>query len=705
MTFKATILILISSSLLFTAACSSTPNVDEDPYLWLEEVEGKRAVEWAKDQNQKTNQKLAHSKRFEEMKEFTNENLESSNQIPNINTLGEYYYTLWRTKKNPKGLWKRTKISNRLKKIEEWETVLDIDRLAKKENKPWVLNSYTCLKPKETLCLLALSPGGTDAAVYREFNTRKKRFVKEGFVIPEAKTDVRWIDRHHLLVSSNFGEGSLTDSGYGRLGKVWRRGTPLSKAKTVFELPKDHLGMEFETYYDGNRHYTLAQLHKGFWEKQILSAGKNFQRPINIPSTVQVLTIFSGFLIFELKDNWETESFEYKKGQVLALNTESFGKEIGKQDLKLVYTPKAKASLLDVVALKDSLVFTVLENVKTKLKKISYKDGKFLSTNLKLASSSSVIKMMDASRKENHLLFKAENYLKPSRLYYYDADTKKKSILKSLKGKFKTKGMTLKQYWAKSADGTRVPYFIVGKKSALKKGKAPTILYGYGGFRINLLPRYNSEIGHNWLEQGGLFVLANIRGGGEFGPDWHQAALKENRQKAYDDFIAVAEDLIKRKLTTNNKLGIRGRSNGGLLVSAVMVQRPDLFGAVASIVPLIDMIRYTKLLAGASWISEYGDPSIPKERSYLQKYSPYQNVKKTNDYPAVFFYTSQKDDRVHPGHARKMAHKMQDMGFDDIYYYENQQGGHSTMVNLEEEAHRRALIYEFFHKHLFEEKK
>ena len=680
---------------VFVFSCTRTPTTQKDSFLWLEKVEGEKALSWVREQNKKTLNDLTLSQRFKELQASALKILQAKDRIPAISFRGSYVYNFWQDEKHIRGLWRRTSVKDYKKPSPRWETLLDLDALAKKEKENWVYKGSQCLAPQFERCLLVLSRGGKDASVIREFDVSQRNFVKGGFRLPEAKSDVSWLDEDHIFVGTDFGKDSLTESGYPRIVKLWKRGTPLKEAKTISEAKKSdvlayslkmrHLKDEVSVVLHRESFFTSV-----YW---IYEKGKLKKLPLQ--KTAEVLDLFHGFLIVSIKDPWSVAGQKIPAGSLVALSKKAAGGKISQDQIQVVYVPDERSTVVGVAVTANRLLINNLENVRGKILEVKFKNNQLTKPKPMMKFIKAHLGVAATSRDSSDFFVGTRDFLQPDALYFYENGNGKASKIKSLPDRFNNQSMTVEQRWATSKDGTRVPYFLIGKKSQIQKGGAPTLLYGYGGFESSVTPRYKPFTGKVWLSKGGLYVVANIRGGGEFGPKWHKSAQKKNRHKAYDDFIAVAEDLIQSKITTRDQLAIEGRSNGGLLMGAVMTRRPDLFKAVLCVVPLLDMIRYTKLLAGISWVGEYGDPENKKMRKYLLSYSPYHNIKKDQTYPDLFLLTSTKDDRVHPGHARKMAAKMMSLGHKNIRYYENIEGGHGMSSNLKQKAKMTALSYEF----------
>jgi prolyl oligopeptidase len=685
---------------LFTLGCLVARAADEeaDPNLWLEDVTGERSLAWARAQNSVTTNELQSSPNFEPIRKRILTILDSKEKIPYVTKHGRYYYNFWKDQKNIRGLWRRTTLEEYKKAAPAWETVLDLDQLSAAEKENWVWKGYDILYPTYDRCLVFLSRGGADAMVVREFDLQRKAFISEGFSLSEAKTEVSWRNRDSIYVGTDFGPGSLTSSGYPRIVKEWKRGTPLSEAVTVFEGETGDVSVNAGVAHDHGYTYEMVSRAPTFFtsEDYLRRNGKLIK--IEKPADVQVGT-FANYLLFKLRLDWDVAGRKWPAGSLLAADLEDYLK--GSRKLISLFEPTGRNSLPSMSPTKHYLLLDELDNVRTRLVALKPHSGKWTSTVLDApAFGSASASGIDPDESDDYFL-NATDFLTPSSLSLATVGKKGSEKLKSLPEYFKTDGLEISQHEAKSKDGTKVPYFQVSRKGIRYDGNNPTLLYAYGGFEISMLPNYNAAVGAALLERGGTYVLANIRGGGEFGPTWHEAARKQNRQRAYDDFIAVAEDLQARKLTSPKHLGIQGGSNGGLLMGVIFTERPDLFKAVVCQVPLLDMRRFNHLLAGASWMDEYGNPDKPEEWAYISKYSPYQNVSKDKHYPRVLFTTSTRDDRVHPGHARKMVARMKEQGH-DVLYYENIEGGHGGAANNQQAAFMSALAYTFLLKELWE---
>ncbi len=674
-------------------AQSSAP--DSDPFLWLEDVQGDRALAWARGQNALTQRELEASPDFKPIQERLLAIYDSKARIPAVVQHGGLFYNFWRDAEHVRGLWRRTTPAEYRKENPAWETVLDLDALAAAEKENWVWKEADWLRPTEDRVLLNLSHGGGDAVVVREFDLPSKSFVKDGFYLPEAKSDTAWRNRDSLYIGTNFGPGSLTDSGYPRIVKEWKRGTPLSEARVVFEGTAADVGVGAWVSERFGFHREFVQRSITFFTSEThLRVGDKFLK-LDVPADASVGT-FKEFITVELRTDWNVGGKTYPAGALLAMPWDAF--LAGTRNFDLLFTPGPRKSLAGFTATRSHLILNELDNVTSRLFVLTREGDTWKRTPLPAPQFGTVSASAVDDDSDDYFLSVA-GFLTPSSLYYGTVGSGKRELLKQLPAFFNTEGLEVAQHEAVSKDGTRVPYFQVSRKGLKLDGTNPTLLYGYGGFEISMTPAYSPGSGSAWLERGGVYVLANIRGGGEFGPAWHQAALKANRQRAYDDFIAIAEDLIQRRVTSTPHLGIMGGSNGGLLMGVMATQRPDLFGAIVCQVPLLDMQRYSKLLAGASWMGEYGNPDVPAEWAYISKYSPYQNIRPGVKYPRILFTTSTRDDRVHPGHARKMAAALLAQKA-DILYYENIEGGHGGAANNQQSAFMNALAYTFLLKQL-----
>lgn len=671
----------------------------DDPWQWLEDVGGETALDWVRERNTVSQGALEQTGGFAELRSDLLAILDSDARIPAVSKRGEYYYNFWRDKKNPRGLWRRTTLEEYRKADPKWDVLLDLDALGKAENENWVWKGARLLRPDYELALVTLSRGGADAGVSREFNIASGEFVKDGFQLPESKGSIGWIDRDTVFVQSDFGPGSMTTSGYPRIAKRWKRGTPLDQAETVYE--GQMTDMSVAAAHDDSpgfeRDFVFRNLAFYNNEMYLLEASGELKK-VDVPNSASK-GVFREFLSIELREPWTIANKTWPAGAMLLTKFDDF--MAGKRDLKMVFEPTENTALSSSSFTRDFLILNVLEDVKNRLYVLDLRDKDWKISPMVGAPQFGNVGVSGIDPDESNAYFMTTtDYLTPTTLAIGEVG-KQPEPLKSLPAFFDASGLQISQHFATSADGTRVPYFMVSKSDLALNESNPTLLYGYGGFEISMQPGYNASVGRAWTSQGGVYVVANIRGGGEYGPRWHRAALKENRLRAYEDFAAVAKDLFDRKVTSPDRLGIQGGSNGGLLVGNMVALYPDLMKAAVCQVPLLDMRRYNQLLAGASWMAEYGDPDKPEEWAFIQKFSPYHNIRKDKKYPSVLFTTSTRDDRVHPGHARKMMALMESQGH-DVIYYENIEGGHGGAANNEQAAYMQALAYTFLRSKLFE---
>ncbi len=667
---------------------SQPENNPEQSLLWLEEIEGEKALDWVKQQNSNTLKALTGDPLYKQYQQEALQILTASDRITYGTLRGDFVYNFWRDKDHVRGLWRRSSLTQFRKQQHEWETLLDIDKLAKEESENWIYKGVDCLGPDYARCILELAPGGTDTAVYREYDLESKTFVKKGFEVPLAKTNLCWENRDQLLIATDWGEGSLNTSGYARILKRWKRGTPLSAAETLLETgPEETFVYPINIEHNNGQTCFVLRGHDFYHFSFYLITDSGVLKQLPLPQKCSLSGLFQDQLLVELKQEWRG----FTAGSLISFSLTNFRKTGMINDLLPVFDPGLTGTISQVRYARDAVYLTCLEHVSSQIREFTFQENKW-NGNLIPWGGDDVISISSSDKNSNHLLLSRDGFLQPSSLYYVNFQEGVEETVQSTPARFDTSGLKVEKSFAISKDGTDIPYFIVYQKDLKLDHSTPVLQYGYGGFEISILPHYSALMGKLWLEKGGAYVLANIRGGGEYGPRWHDAALFENRQRAYDDFFAVAEAVQSRGFSSPKHYGAMGRSNGGLLMGVALTQRPDLFNAIVCGVPLLDMKRFNKLLAGASWMAEYGNPDLPEQWSYLKKYSPLQNLKSGQDYPKVYFFTSTKDDRVHPGHARKMAARMEQMGY-EFYYYENIEGGHKGNANQEQEAMLSSLEY------------
>lgn len=675
----------------------STPDESNDPYLWLEQVADPTALEWVRERNDETFARFTTDARFAQLRDAGREVLDSDERIPYVRRRGDYLYNFWQDAEHPRGLWRRTTLESYRSDRPEWEVLIDVDALARSDGESWMWKGATLLRPSYDRALVELSRGGSDATVVREFDLTTGSFVEDGFNLPEAKTYVGWIDADRIYVGTDVGEGSLTSSGYPRVAKEWRRGTPLSEAETVFEGKPDDVSVyAVHDPTEGFERDFVRRAIDFFTGELYLRVGDELRR-VAIPLDARA-GVHREWLVVRTRTPWTIADVTYPGGALLALRFDDF--MAGDVDVTVLFEPDPHTSLSYYAWTRNHLILNTLTDVKSRLEVLTPPQPG-VEADWTRETLSGVpefghtdIVSTDPDRGDE-IFLNSSGFTEPATLRYGHVG-QPLEVLKQAPAFFDASRISVRQFFATSDDGTQIPYFVVGPE---RDEGGPTLLTGYGGFEITLTPSYSGVTGRCWLERGGTFVVANIRGGGEYGPKWHQAAMRENRLRAYEDFAAVARDLVRRDITTPERLGIQGGSNGGLLMGVMLTRYPELFGAVVAQVPLLDMKRYHRLLAGASWMAEYGDPDDEKDWAFLRTYSPYHHVRPGQPYPPVLFITSTRDDRVHPGHARKMVAKLRDLGY-DVAYYENIEGGHGSAADNEQLAFKNALAMEFLWRHL-----
>ena len=670
-----------------------------DPYLWLEDVTGDSALDWVRERNAETIAAHAADAEFAALEGHIRDILDTDARIPFVTPRGTHLYNFWKDAEHPRGLWRRTTMASYRTEQPVWDVLIDLDALAAEEGENWVWSWARVLRPDQDRALVALSRGGADATVVREFSIGRREFVKAvdgGFQIDEAKTDVSWIDGDTLYVGTDVGPGSLTESGYPRVAMRWRRGADITAATTVFE--GDAADVAVSAWQDKTPGFErgFVQRATDFFnsETYLIGDGDRLVR-VDAPTDAS-LTVRREWLLIRLMTPWDLGSVSYPAGALLAGDFDRY--LAGDRDLQVVFAPDARTSLHQYAWTEHHLLLVVLRDVTAEVLVATPGPAGFALTDLAglPALTDITITATDPDEGGDAFFLTASGYLTPATLIYGTVSldpAAQVEVLKTAPSFFQTAGLSVAQYFSTSPDGMSIPYFVVGRPDA---GPGPTLLYGYGGFEISMTPAYSGAMGKAWLARGGRYVVANIRGGGEYGPSWHTQVLRAGRHKVHEDFAAVATDLVTRGLTTPGQLGAQGGSNGGLLMGIMLTRYPELFGAIVCQVPLLDMQRFHLLLAGASWIAEYGDPDDPAEWSFISEYSPYQNVtaEAERPYPPVLITTSTRDDRVHPGHARKMAARLAETGH-RVSYYENIEGGHGGAADNAQLAFKTALAYQF----------
>jgi prolyl oligopeptidase len=692
----------LAAALVFTAApIAAQDNDADDPYIWLEEIQGERALAKVDQWNADTEAVLTARAEYPLAKAWARQILDDTRQIAMPDAIqGDMVTNLWRDANNPRGLWRIASLDSYLAGTPEWRTLIDVDKLGEDEGQSWVWHGANCLAPEYTRCLVSLSPGGTDADVVREFDITTGAFVKGGFTLPEAKSNVAWFDENTLFVGTDEGPGSLTESGYPRLVKLWERGTDFAQARLIAEGQQTDISMNGFSVLDGETRYRFVRRGPDFWTGEYsLVAEDGATTALPLPVDAEFEAVLDGYVIAKLNSALDTPAGTEQPGALLAWSLDDVQR--GRDAAPFaVFRPSETQAVEQVAASENKLWVKVLDDVSGKLIELTPDATGWTERAMDLPANST-IQIAETSGAGDTAFVTVENMLTPPTLYAVPSEGAPQAIA-SEPAQFDASKFTVEQKFATSKDGTKVPYYLVRPEGA--EGPLPTLIHAYGGFRAAQTPKYltaepyrSGPLGLFWVESGNAYVLANIRGGGEYGPRWHEDALREKRQNSFDDFHAVADDLVANRLADPGRIAASGRSNGGVLVGAVANQRPDLYGAIISGSPLIDMKRYNKLLAGASWMAEYGNPDVPEDWAFMREWSPYQNMRDSADVPAAFYYLSTLDDRVHPGHARKAAAKHEAWG-QTFYYHEYREGGHSVGSDHEEDAKRAALLLAYLNR-------
>lgn len=670
-----------------------------DPYAYMEEAEGAKALDFARAENARSLPQLQNDPRYAGLYADALKIITAKDRIPGVAIAGDgTLRDFWQDADHVRGVWRSTSLASYRAASPDWKTILDVDALAKTEGKNWVFKGAQCLKPADRYCLVSLSNGGKDAVEVREFDAQTGKFVEGGFSLPEAKHNVDWIDKDTLAIATEWTPGDVTQSGYPYILKTLKRGQPLSAAHEVFRGEKADVsvGPVLLREPDGAVAALVAQRGLDFFNNEIQLITPAGPRKVDLPKKSTIQAYVGGQLVVTLEQDWPEKGF--REGDLVAFDLAAVKAHPGDLKGTLVLRPSQSQAIEQVGNTRNRLSVVLYDNVKAKLLNFAHGAHGWTSSAIDLPKDSTIA-VGSASDTDDSMIVNVTSFLTPSSQWLADAATGKAERLKTTPARFDASKDTVEQLWATSKDGTKIPYWVVRPKDLKLDGAAPTVLTAYGGFQVSETPAYAATVGKLWLEKGGVYVLANIRGGGEFGPRWHNAGLKLNRMRVYEDFFAVSQDLIARKITSPQKLGIIGGSNGGLLMGVALTQHPELYKAIVIQVPLFDMIGYTHIGAGASWVGEYGDPAIPAERAVIDRYSPYQLLAAGKPYPRVFIETSTKDDRVHPAHARKAAARLKALGYDYLYY-ENVDGGHAASANLNERAMRTALEYTYLTQRL-----
>ncbi len=663
-----------------------SPEAAQDPYLWLEDITGEVALDWVRARNEPTKAEFCDAE-FETMRTQALEVLDTDARIPYVRRRGEYLYDFWRDATNPRGLWRRTTLESYRTDSPEWDVLIDVDELGRADNQKWVWAGADVIEPELTRALVSLSPGGSDAVVVREFDMLTRQFVTDGFELPEAKSQIGWDDPDTVLVGTDFGPDSMTESGYPRILKRWRRGTPLTEAETIFEGERTDVSAGGSKDRTAGYERTFVGRSLDFWNRQRYELRGTELIPIDVPTDASSMSVHREWLLIDLRTDWTIGETTYRAGSLLAANYEEFLD--GAKELTVVFEPDEHTCLYHYAWTRDRLLLVSLADVASRVEIVT--PGSWQREPLAGLPESTNTVIVAADDTGDEFFLDSSGFTAPSRLLRGTGAGDLQPI-KSAPSFFNAENFSVAQHFVTSQDGTSVPYFVVRPIGAA--GPTPALLYGYGGFETSNTPGYSGVLGRLWLARGGTYVLANIRGGGEYGPGWHTQAMREGRHKVAEDFAAVADDLVRRGITTVGQLGAQGGSNGGLLMGIMLTKYPEKFGALVCSVPLLDMKRYHLLLAGASWVAEYGDPDDPEDWAFISEYSPYQNISADRKYPPILMTTSTRDDRVHPGHARKMTAALEATGH-RVWYYENIEGGHGGAADNEQLAFKSALSYSF----------
>jgi len=692
--------LLLLAGLLAVSGASGPARVPDDPaddpFTWLEEIRGERALAWARGESSRTLGELQGDPRYQANYDRALEILQARDRIPHVTMRTDGLYNFWQDGAHVRGIVRRTSLASYRTDDPQWETVLDIDALAAAEGRSWVYQGMQCLPPEERFCLVSLSDGGRDANVVREFDLRERRFVPGGFDLPEGKQIAAWEDEDTLLIARDWGPGTMTGAGYPFVIRRLRRGQPLAEAAEVYRGTAEDVRAAPLVLRDsdGRAHAVGAYRGVDFFRRQFVLFRPAGNLVLNLPERASLAGIVGGRVLVTLDQAWEAApGLTFAADSLISYDLAEWERDPLSARPALVWAPGPLQALGGIATTRSRLIVGILDNVRGRAFSFEYAGGRWRSAELALPQYAT-ISVTTAADLTDEAMFSVTSYLTPTTLYYFDGATGLLERIKQTPPRFRAAGHIVEQLDAVSSDGARIPYFLIRPRTMRYDGATPTLLYGYGGFQVSELPAYSGTLGRLWLEPGNAYVVANLRGGGEFGPEWHQAAQGANKQRTWDDYVAVAEDLIRRRITSPRRLGLVGGSQGGLLVGTAITQHPELFRAAIIQVPLFDMLRYHLMGAGASWIGEYGDPRDPAQRAWLESYSPYQHLIAGRDYPMPLIETSTADDRVHPGHGRKAAARLAALG-QPYYYYENIEGGHAAAANLQETARRIALEYTY----------
>ncbi len=677
-----------------------------DNYTWLEDIHGERQMAWVKAENARTAAVLEKDSHFAPLEAEALKVLESPDRLPEPELRNGVVYNTWRDAEHVRGIVRRTKLKDYLMAEPKWETVLDYDALSKTDKQSWVGKGLECLHPDDELCLVALSAGGEDAVTLREMNLKTGKFVEGGFALPRGKQTVAWVDKDTLLIARDWGTGTMSEAGYPITIRRWRRGQPLENSKEVFrgDTKDNGYGDNPRVFIDGQGHQAAIverNLSTFAHENYLLLPGG--AKKLALPLKASVEGMLDGQLLVAVDEDWTPEGQTNKiaQGSVVALDLAAVEKDPTRLNPTVVFAPTAQEFEQWFSTTKNHMILTTLEHVQQRAYVYTLGSDRNWTRKRLPVPDNLTTDSRTTSRTDDRFFLGLEGFLTPPSLWLGDAGDGSFALAKSEKPQFDASADVVEQLEATSKDGTRVPYFVVHRKGMRYDGSNATLLTAYGGFQIASTPSYSPVNGKLWLEHGGVYVLANIRGGGEFGPAWHEAGLKTHRQRIYDDFYAVAEDLVTRKITSPRRLGIRGGSNGGLLMGVEFTQHPEMWNAVVIQVPLLDMLGFEHLSAGASWVGEYGSVSVPEERAFLASISPYNQLKPDVHYPEPLIFTTTKDDRVGPVHARKFAARLEEF-HKPFFYDEITEGGHGAGADKKQEARTDAEYFTYLMMNLMD---
>ncbi|MEP6763352.1 MAG: prolyl oligopeptidase family serine peptidase [Gemmatimonadaceae bacterium] len=699
---RTSLLLMFTFTVIRVASAQPVRPDTADPYRWLEDVNSTRSMTWVKAENAKTTNVLEKDARFAGFYKSALTMAQAKDRIANANFIGGKLYNFWQDSAHVRGIWRSTTLASYRTATPQWTTVLDLDALARRENANWVWKGADCVMPAEQRCLLHLSDGGEDAVTVREYDLTTSAFVPNGFTLPKSKQNVAWMGQDTLLVAREWTAGDMTASGYAYIVKRLTRGQPLANAVEIFRGTKSDVSAGPFTLDDaaGNR-VSLIRRGVSFFENQYYIIRAKDVARLDIPLKVNVVTMLDGQLVAQLSEPWKVGANTIKSGGLASFAMTTAMKSPNALAPVAIVEPGPRESVAGASATKNHLLVEMTDNVKGRVYSFTRSANGSWTKKAVMLPDNATTGIASVDTHSDQAFIGVTGFLTPSSVWLANAAEATATTIKSMPARFDASGSVVEQFEATSKDGTKIPYFIVHPKTMKLDGSNPTILGAYGGFEVSSTPYYDEDNGKLWLEHGGVSVTANIRGGGEFGPVWHEAGLKTKRQVIYDDFAAVAQDLIARKITSPRRLGIVGGSNGGLLMGVELNQHPELWNAVQIAVPLLDMLRFEQIAAGASWVGEYGSVSIPAERAFLASISPYNNIKKGAKYPTPFIWTTTKDDRVGPQHARKFAARMAEYGMPYLFY-EVIEGGHGAGANALQQAHTSALGYTYFARQLMD---